>query len=94
MRRTVVGSPPATNDMIHRTRSAHAKYKAFLEEQKTERELKAQKKKAAEEKTVQRAEEDVEKAHKEEEVKQKSDKLEAQNKEYTEKKKTYTVTVF
>jgi len=37
-----------TNDMmIHRTRSAHTKYKAFLEEQKKEQELKAQKKKAA-----------------------------------------------
>ena len=54
-----------TNDTIHRTCSAHRKYKAFLEEQKKERKLKAQKKKAAEEKAVQRAKEDEEKAQKE-----------------------------
>jgi len=38
--------------MIRRTRSVHAKYKAFLEQQWKERELKAQKKKTAEEKAV------------------------------------------
>jgi len=54
-----------TNDMVHRTRSEHTKYKAFLEEQKKERELKAQKKKAAEEKAVQCGKEDEEKAQKE-----------------------------
>ena len=47
-----------TMDMIHRTRSVYTKYKAFLGEQKKERELKTQKKKAAEEKAVQRAKKD------------------------------------
>ena len=70
-----------TNDTIHRTCSAHRKYKAFLEEQKKERKLKAQKKKAAEEKAVQRAKEDEGKAQKEGEAKQKNDKLEAQDTE-------------
>ena len=70
-----------TNDMmIHRTRSAHTKYKAFLEEQKKEQELKAQKKKAAEEKAVQHTKEDEEKVQKESEAKQKNDKLETQDK--------------
>ena len=70
-----------TNDMIHRTRSAHTKYKAVLEEQEKERELKAQKNKSAEEKAVQYAKEDEEKAQKEREAKQTNDKLEAQDKE-------------
>jgi len=67
--------------MIHRTRSAHTRYTAFLEERKKERELKAQKKKVAEEKAVQRAKEDEGKAQKEGEAKQKNDKLEAQDTE-------------
>jgi len=72
-----------TNDTIHRTHSAHRKYKAFLEEQKKEWELKAQKKKAAEEKAVQRAEEDEEKAQKEREAKQKNDKFGGQRQRTT-----------
>jgi len=46
----------------YRTRSAHIKYQAFLEEQKKKRELKAQKKKVAEEKAVQCGKEDEETA--------------------------------
>jgi len=41
------GNIEVTDDMIHSTRSAHVKYKAFLEQQRKERELKAQKKKSA-----------------------------------------------
>lgn len=68
-----------TYDMINRTRSAHAKYKVFLDEQKKEQERKVQEKKVTEAKAAQREKEVKEKAEQEKEAKRNEDKLDVQD---------------